>query len=150
MKRFRFRLESIRALRDVAERKAREGFGLAQQHVVVAQQAVAAAELRRSELNAAITGARVGTFRPGDQVAGLAALGQADREVAEVGRKLGEAEKARDLAREGWLTARRALQVMQKLEERARLAHREAIDKAEQTLLDEIASMTLARLGPLA
>jgi flagellar export protein FliJ len=54
------------------------------------------------------------------------------------------------LAREGWLNARRALQVMQKLEERARLAHRDASDKAEQTLLDEIASMTLARLGPLA
>ena len=48
------------------------------------------------------------------------------------------------------LSARRALQVMQKLEERARLAHRDATDKAEQTLLDEIASMTLARLGPLA
>ncbi len=150
MKRFRFRLESIRNLRDVAERKAREGFGMAQQQVLIAQQAVEAAEVRRSELNAAISSARTGSFRPSEQVSGLAALGQADREVAETGRKLGEVEKARDLAREGWLTARRALQVMQKLEERARLAHREARDKAEQTLLDEIASMTLARLGPLA
>jgi len=150
MKRFRFRLESIRNLRDVAERKAREGFGLAQQQVLLAQQAVEAAEVRRSELNAAISSARAGSFRPSEQVSGLAALVQADREVAEAGRKLGEVEKARDLAREGWLTARRALQVMQKLEERARLAHREASDKAEQTLLDEIASMTLARLGPLA
>ena len=150
MKRFRFRLESIRALRDVAERKAREGFGLAQQQVVLAEQAVQAAEVRRSELNTAITGARAGSFRPADQVAGLAALTQSEREVAEAGRRLGETEKARDLSREGWLNARRALQVMQKLEERARLAHREAADKAEQTLLDEIASMTLARLGPLA
>jgi len=150
MKRFRFRLESIRALRDVAERKAREGFGLAQQQVALAQQAVVDAELRRNTLNASITGARAGTFRPSEQVSSLAALGQADREVAEAGRKRGEAEKARDLAREGWLNARRALQVMQKLEERARLAHREASDKAEQTLLDEIASMTLARIGPLA
>lgn len=150
MKRFRFRLESIRNLRDVAERKAREGFGMAQQQVLIAQQAVEAAEVRRSELNAAISSARTGSFRPSEQVSGLAALGQADREVAEAGRKLVEVEKARDQAREGWLTARRALQVMQKLEERARLAHREARDKAEQTLLDEIASMTLARLGPLA
>jgi flagellar export protein FliJ len=150
MKRFRFRLESIRALRDVAERKAREGFGLAQQQVRLGQQTLEATEARRSELNAAITSARSGNFRPSEQVAGLAALGQADREVAEARRKLGELEKARDLAREGWLTARRALQVMQKLEERARLAHREACDKAEQTLLDDIASMTLARQGPLA
>ena len=150
MKRFRFRLESVRALRDVAEGKARENFGLAQQQVVVAEQVVQATELRQSELNAAINGARAGTFRPSEQVAGLAALSQADREVAEAVRKLGEVEKARDLARDGWLVARRALKVMQKLEERARHAHREASDKAEQSLLDEIASMTLARLGPLA
>lgn len=150
MKRFRFRLESILALRDVAERKAREGFGLAQHQVRLGQQAVEAAELRRNELNAALTGARAGSFRPSEQVAGLAALGQSDRDVVEARRKLVELEKARDQSRDGWLTARRALQVMQKLEARARLAYREASDKAEQTLLDEIASMTLARLGPLA
>jgi flagellar FliJ protein len=150
MKRFRFRLESVRSLREVAERKAREGFGQAQQQVMLGEQAVQAAELRRNDLTSALNGARAGSFRPSEQVAGMAALVQAGREVAEAQRRLGELEVARDRAREGWLAARRALQVMQKLEERARLAHRDANDKAEQTLLDEIASMTLARLGPLA
>ena len=150
MKRFRFRLESVRALRDVAERKAREAFGHAQQQVAVAQQALEAAERRRQELNDALAGSRSGNFRPSEQVAGLAALAQADRDVAAATRQVREAEAARDQAREGWLVARRALQVMQKLEERARLAHREANDKAEQNLLDELASISIARLAPLA
>lgn len=150
MKRFRFRLESVRALREVAEGKARESFGHAQQQVTAAQEAVSAAEHVRAELNDALTGARAGSFRPSEQVAGLAALSQAGLQVAEAVRLLGLAETARDQAREGWLLARRALQVMQKLEQRARLAHREATDKAEQNLLDEIASMTIARLAPLA
>jgi flagellar export protein FliJ len=150
MKRFRFRLESVRALRDVAEGKAREAFGQAQQQVVVAQQAVQAAEQRRTDLNAALAGARAGTFRPSEQVAGLAALRQAEQEIIAANRRLTEVEAARDWARGVWLTARRALQVMQKLEERARLVHREANDKAEQSLLDELASNSIARLTPFA
>lgn len=150
MKRFRFRLESVRALRDVAERRARERFGLAQQKVAQAQQALATASRWREDVSTALTGALDGRFRPAEQASGLAALRQAERAEAEATRVFNEAGVARDRAREEWLSARRRLQVMQRLEERARQAHREAADKAEQSLLDELAGIAAARINPLA
>ncbi len=150
MKRFRFRLESVRTLRELAERKARELFGLAQQQVAEATEGLRLAQHRRSELIASIAGTRTGCFRPADQVGGMAALRLAEKQELAAARTLADAEKNRDRVREDWLLARRNLQIIQKLEERARFAHRDAADKAEQSLLDELGSMAAARLAPLA
>lgn len=148
MKRFRFRLESVRALRALAERSARERFGLAQQRLAAAAAALRAAELRRVELAEALSAARAGCFRPGEQTAGLFALGLARQAELDAARLRDEATAARDLAREEWLAHRRRLQVIERLEERARLAHREAMEKAEQATLDELSSLAAARLAP--
>ncbi len=150
MKRFRFRLESVRTLRELAERKAREQFGLAQQKVTEAAESLHLAKVRRSELISSLAGTRTGRFRPADQVGGMAALRVAEKQEIEAERVLAETEKNRDRVREDWLLARRGLQIIQKLEERARFAHRDAADKAEQSLLDELGSMAAARLAPLA
>jgi flagellar export protein FliJ len=150
MKRFRFRLESVRALRDVAERAAREQFGVAQQKLAAAEEAARAAAAARVALSEALAGARTGTFRPGEQVAGLQWLQQATRTEADAVRETAAARTVRDRAREDWLAARRRLQVMQKLEERARLHHRTEADKAEQTLLDELASLSRSRFALLS
>lgn len=147
MKRFRFRLESVRGLRDLAERRERERFGLAQQKAAAAFEAVRVARERRAGIALSLASSHLGSFRAVDRVGGMAALRIAERGEAEAVRLLSEAEAARDRAREEWLAARRNLQVIERLEERARLAHREAADKAEQNLLDELGSMSAARVA---
>lgn len=141
MKRFRFRLEAVKTLREVAERAQREAFGAAQQRYAKAEAALQAAAHARRELFDRVAGTRSGVFRPSEQSAGLEALRQAahTEAAAEKGRQ--EAATARDQARETWLEARRALQIIERLEEKARAEHREAADKAEQSLLDELASI---------
>lgn len=150
MKRFRFRLEAVLSIRDLAERRARERFGLSQQKVTDAAQALLLARHRRAELGESLANARTGCFRAADQAGGMAALRAAERGEIDATRLLVEAEIARDRVREEWLFARRRLQVIERLEERARQAHREAADKAEQNLLDELGSMAAARVAPLA
>jgi flagellar protein FliJ len=149
MKRFRFRLEAVLGIRDLAERRARERFGFAQKKVADATEAVVLAKHRRAEIGAALAAALTGSFRAVDRVGGMAALRVAERGELEAVRLLVEAETARDRVREEWLFARRRLQVIEKLEERARQAHRDAADKAEQNLLDELGSMAAARVAPL-
>lgn len=146
MKRFRFRLESVLALRSLAERSGRERFGAAQQLLAAALAALRAAEARRLALAEALSASRQGSsFRPAEQAAGLAALRSAELEIEAAARRHAEAVAASAKAREEWLAARRRLQVVERLEERARRAHREASDKAEQALLDELASLAAAR-----
>ncbi len=150
MKRFRFRLEAVRGIRDLAERRARERFGLAQQKAAAAAETVRMAKHRLAALGESLAAARTGCFRAADQAGVMATLRVAERGVADTTRLLGEAETARDRIREEWLVARRNLQIIERLEESARHAHREAADKAEQNLLDELGSMAAARVAPLA
>ncbi len=150
MKRFRFRLESVRALRDLAERAARERLGVAQQKVAAAADSLRATELRRAEMAEALAGTRSGSFRPSEQIAGMEALRSIERAEVEARRVLTEAQAACDRVREEWLESRRRLKVIEKLEERARLAHREAAEKSEQAILDELASLATTRVAPLA
>jgi len=148
MKRFRFRLEAVLGLRALAERSARERFGAAQRRLADALADLRAAEQRRLDLADALAGSRSGSFRPADQVGGLLALQEAERGERDAAKRHAEARLAGERAREEWLAARRRLQVVERLQDRARRAHREAADKAEQALLDELASLAAARTSP--
>lgn len=145
MKRFRFRLESVLSLRAVAETAERERFGVAQRALDAALAERRAAAARRDALAAALAEAASGTFRPAEHAQGLLALDLARRAELDAARLAEQASAARDRARETWLAARRRLQVIERLETRARQAHRDDTDKAEQTLLDELASLSAAR-----
>ncbi len=148
MKRFRFRLESVLALRALAERAARERFAAAQRQALAALQALHGATQGRIALAEALAAARGACFRPAEQAGGLLALRAAERMEQEAATRHAEAASAADRAREEWLVARRALQVVERLQERARRVHREAVEKAEQSLLDELASLAAARSSP--
>lgn len=145
MKRFRFRLESVLALRALAERAARERFGAARRRAAEALDSLQAAVRERIALAEGLAAARGASFRPSEQAAGLVALAQAGRAEQEAGRRHAEALAAAERVREEWLAARRRLQVVERLQERARRAHREAAEKSEQALLDELASLAAAR-----
>lgn len=145
MKRFRFRLESVLSLRAVAELAERERFGVAQRELAAALDARRLAAERRDTLARSIAESVAGTFRPAEHSASLRALDLARQAELEAARRAEQATTARDRARETWLAARSRLQVIERLQTRARDAHREAAEKAEQTLLDELASLASAR-----
>jgi flagellar export protein FliJ len=145
MKRFRFRLESILGLRAVAERAALERFAESRRRLSAAAAELHAAGGRRDALADALAATRAGSFRPSIQTAGSLALLDAERAVSEAARRHAEALAASERAREEWLVARRRLGVIERLGERARRAHRETTEKAEQALLDELASIAAAR-----
>lgn len=147
MKRFRFRLESVRALRALAETAARERFGAAQMRLAAAREAFRLATKRRMRLAEEINAARASAFRPSEQTAALAALGTARLAEHDAARAEAGAVSVVETARGEWLAARRRLQVVQRLEERARRAHQEAADRAEQAQLDELAALAAARLS---
>jgi flagellar protein FliJ len=149
MKRFRFNLEAVLSIRAVTERRAREHFGFAQAKVAEANQHLDQARYQRAALGEALATSRANHFRAVDQAGGMAALRLAERSELEATRLLNEAETARTRIREEWLLARRGLQVIERLEVRARQAHRLAADKLEQTLLDELGSMAAARVAHL-
>jgi len=150
MKRFRFRLEAVLSIRDLAERRARERFGLAQKKAADAAETLLTAKNRLTTLGESLAGARTGCFRAADQAGVMLTLRIAERGVSDSSRLLVEAETTRDRIREEWLVVRRQLQIIQRLEERARQAHREAADKSEQILLDELGTMAAARVAPVA
>ena len=145
MKRFRFRLESILGLRAVAERAAFERFAASRRQLASIAAELHAAEARRDALAEALAASRAGSFRPSMQAAGHLALQDAERAGKEAARRHTEALAASERAREEWLVARRRLGVIERLGERARRIHREAAEKAEQALLDELASIAAAR-----
>lgn len=150
MKRFRFRLEAVLSLRSLAEGSAREAFGRAQRHLAETQAARDAAARRRTELADHLAASRSGLFRPSAQAEGLFALDLARQAENEAARLVSEATAARERARLDWLAARSRLRVIEHLKERAARSHRDAADKAEQTLLDELAALSVNRASPLA
>lgn len=150
MKRFRFRLEAVLSLRALAEGSAREAFGRAQRRVADAQAARDAASRRRTELAEHLAASRSRLFRPAEQAEGLFALDLARQAELDADRLLAEASAARERARQDWLAARSRLHVIEHLKERAARAHRDAAEKAEQSLLDELAALSANRASPLA
>ncbi len=145
MKRFRFRLESILGLRAVAERAALERFAESRRRLADAVAELHASCVRRDALAETLAASRAGSFRPSIQTAGHLALLDAERAAGEAARRRSEALAASERAREEWLVARRRLGVIERLGERAHRVHRETTEKAEQALLDELASIAAAR-----
>jgi flagellar export protein FliJ len=149
MKRFRFHLESVKTVRNLGEQRAREIFAAELRNLVTADAFLREARAWRESLADATGGARTQIFRSGEQTAAIEALATAV--VAEK-----NAEKRRDLAdaalaeaRTRWLGCRRELEVIHRIEARAREQHRDEAEKAEQAILDEHATLNHARQAVL-
>lgn len=148
MKRFRFPLRPVAILRSHREVKAREAFGIAVHGYVKAEEALNRTRVRMRALETALFSGRQETY-----FATEAALLLSDyrREcTAET-----EAEKQVVLAREemarkraDYIEAHRQLEVVNRLEEKARTAHRRENDRAEQAEFDDLAGRR--RIKPFA
>ena len=145
MKRFRFPLQSVSTLRSWREGQAREAFGARMRDLRDADDAVQRAKQRAVEIERQLCEARSTRFLPGEQVAFLAALQEQQATVVRATQARDEARQAADRAREAWQIRRNELRAMHQLEQRARQAHRLEQDRAEQALMDELASLRAIR-----
>jgi flagellar FliJ protein len=150
-KRFEFRLERVRSMRERAEEEAREGLAaaLAAREAEAARRTAIAAELVRAR--SAQRGAAVGGGASiADMMAHQAYLERAERSDQTAERDLSRQDAEVAARRTALQHAARERQVMDKLREKAERDHRAALERAEASLLDELALNAHRRRSALA
>lgn len=148
MKRFAFPLRPVAILRAHHEMRAREAFAAAVHAFVVAEQALAAARERVRNAAHALTAGRATRFsgqREAEAVAAFRRECQVEGEAEQALALAGEAMSARRVA---YVEAHRKLEVVRRLEGRARAAHRRDALREEQAEYDEFATRRFNRGRP--
>ena len=140
---FRFRLARLMHVREIHEELARSELLAAEQALREAEGALerARGELHSAEAELAGVQARAEVV-PGEVLAGLLTLPPLSRRVTlRRDQAAGRAAQADD-ARRAWQAARVDVRVLEKLEGRAREAHRELERAAEAKLIQEVVDRT--------
>lgn len=145
MKRFRFPLRPVAILRSHQEMRAREAFAAAVQALVAAEQALAATRVRLRDLEVQLTSGRAKTFSPQSEVHALAAYRRECDAEAEAVTAMNEAHEAMQQRRGEYLEAHRKVEILNRLEEKARAAHRYETMREEQAEFDDFAGRRFAR-----
>lgn len=148
MKRFRFSLRPVAVLREHREARAREIFAEAVHAYVQAEQDLVRTRARLQTLEAELRGSRQAQFRPGEAVLLLADYRRECGVESEKENRLNEARQIVQKRRADYLEAHRQLEVVERLEEKARVAHRRDGDREEQAEADDFAGRR--RTQPLA
>lgn len=144
MKKFRFPLKPVATLRAHREQLAREAFAAAVQAGVRAEGVLAQARARVVQFEAAVATGRQGSFSAMNQVHALTAY-RAELEVEK------QAEKALQAAhiftnqkRLEYVEAHRRVEVISRLEEKAREEHRLEALREEQANYDDFAGRSFS------
>lgn len=145
MKRFRFSLQSVATLRALRELRARESLAAAIRVCEQAELALADTRSRRDLLEGLVRSRRASTLPAAEHVASVTALKLAAAAEAAAERAVAQAHALRESRLTEYYEAARGVKVLSNLEVRARAAHRLAVEHAEQTALDERASVAAAR-----
>lgn len=138
MKRFRFPLQPVVVLRGHHEARAREAFGAAVQRHAAAQDEFRRLGVRMRALEAALASSRATRFRAADAGQLLADYGRECAAEAEAERGVAKARIEMQKARLEYIEAHRQLEIVNRLEAKAREAHRLENNRAEQADLDEL------------
>ncbi len=145
MKKFRFSLQSVAVQRKLKEDDKRERFAAAVHAYVGAEEALAHICSQIAELEEIIAAGRTGCFRASAQVAFMQALANEQLRKADAAAEVTKARCAMDLARQAWVEARRDVRLLETLETKARLAHRQEGEREEHSLLDDRSNALVGR-----
>lgn len=145
MKRFHFSLRPIAILRAHHEMRAREAFAAAVQAVVSAEERLAAARRRVGDMAEAVAAGRAERFRGPAESDALEAFRRECATQADAERTLNAAGEAMNTTRVAYVDAHRKLEVVRRLEEKARAAHRHASMREEQAEFDQFATQRFGR-----
>ena len=139
MKRFRFPLQPVAVLRAHREMKAQEAFGLAVQAYAKAEAEHAAVRQRVTQFERALFAARQQNFSASDQLQALAAYRQECLAENAAEKGMLAARALMHQRRNEYLEAHRNVEVVAKLEQKARAAHRLDCIREEQAGYDDFA-----------
>ncbi len=139
MKRFRFPLRSVAVLRAHREMRAREAFATAVHAYVKAEEAIAEARARLARFEAALFAGRRERFSAADESLALAAYRNECAAEAETERTMIAARALMQQRRGEYLEAHRKVEVVKRLEAKARANHRLDHNREEQAEFDDLA-----------
>jgi flagellar FliJ protein len=139
MKRFRFSLHTVKAIRAHGEVHAREKLAEAVKVAADAQAELANWQQRLAQVESRLSDHRIGRFNGSDVASQLVAYRNDCASRDEAIAALRAARAALTASRDSYVKAKRELEVMEKLETRARAAHALETARAEQAELDEFA-----------
>ena len=148
MKRFRFPLRPVSVLRAHREVRAREAFAAALHRHASAQDELHRIGVRMRALEAALAGGREKSFRAAEAALLLSDYRRECAAESEAERQVVVARQDMQKARLEYIEAHRQLEVVNRLEEKARDAHRRDNNRAEQAEMDELAGQR--RLQPFS
>jgi flagellar FliJ protein len=148
MKRFRFPLRPVSVLRGHREVRAREAFAGALHRLTAAQEDLRRIGMRMRDLETALSNCRAKSFRPAEAAQLLADYRRECTAEVEAERLVIVARDEVQKARLEYLEAHRQLEIVNRLEEKAREVHRLDNNRTEQAEMDELAGQR--RLQPFA
>lgn len=140
MKRFRFPLRPVAVLRAHQEARAREVFAAAVHACVQAEEELARTRVRMHALEAALFSGRKATFRAAEAALLLSDYRRECAAEGEMERRVIAARDEMQKRRTDYVEAHRKVEVVQRLETKARTSHRLENDRAEQAEFDDYAS----------
>jgi len=147
MKRFHFPLRPVAVIRGHRELRARLALAASTQACQRTEARCAAAQARAAETARAITAARCGTVRAGDQAVFMALHRRDCAAAADAETQAAAARADVERRRAECVEASRQMKVVARLEEHARAVHRAESLAAEQQQLDEISRMSRGLAG---
>ena len=149
MKRFRFPLRPVAVLRAHRELRAREAFAASVNAYVKSEEFLAATRSRVAQFEAALFAGRRTSFNPAEEAHQLTAYRRECLAEGEAERALFAARAEMDRSRTAYLDAHRKLEVVNRLETKARNDHRLAANREEQAEFDDFATRRAMRRSPL-
>jgi flagellar protein FliJ len=144
MKRFRFPLRAVVVLREHCELRAREAFGAAVHAYVRSEEELATIRGRVRQFETALSAGRCEVFSAAAESQSLAGYRRECTSEIEAERAMVAARAAMQQRRIEYLEAHRKLEVVNRLEEKARQAHRAAGAREEQAAFDELSGRRAA------
>lgn len=149
MRRFRFFLFPVAVWRAHQEACAREAYAAAVASLSRAGETLADARRQAARMEADMQRGRSGDFHAAGEVSTLHGYRRAA--AAELAAEQAEADATESFRRHrtAYLAAHRQAEILRRLEERARTAHRLAEGRAEQAEFDDFANRRAARRRPL-
>ena len=145
MKRYRFPLQPVAMLRAHHEMRAREAFGVAVQACNRAEAECQAVRERVGRFGAALVFARRERFSAPDVVQAFAAYQQECVVEAAAEQGVIAAHSVLKQRRSDYLEARREVEILRRLEQKARTLHRFEANREEQAGFDDLAVGRFAR-----
>lgn len=148
MKRFRFPLRPVAVLRAHRETRAREAFATAVHLYVKSEEELNRTRTRMRTLETDLFDSRTQTYRAGEAALLLADYRRECVAEGEAERRVIAARDEMQKKRNDYIEAHRQLEVVNRLETKARAAHRLENDRAEQAEADDFAGRR--RLTPFS